>query len=149
MAFGSAGGGVYTNKKTVAAARQRLDKPRCLSIVTQRLPNLADTEIQALFEIDEGVRPDAFTDVGARQNFSAAANQQFQNPEWLWRQLDAVASPSQFAGRGVQLEHVESQDRGRITHGKLISLSCRAHCTAEVSVVIKGDISVTQDSSGR
>ena len=63
----------------------------------------------------------------ARQNFPAATNQQFQNPQRLRRQLDAIALPSQFAGRGVELEYVKSQNRGGFTHRKLMPHSRRVH----------------------
>ena len=65
---------------------------------------LADTKVQALFEVDEGVTPNALTDIGARQNFSAAAQKEFENLERLRRQLDAVAPFAELAGAGIELE---------------------------------------------
>jgi hypothetical protein len=55
------------------------------------------------------------------------ANQEFQNPQWLRRQLDAVPLPSQFAGGGVELEYVKSENSGRFTHRKLMLHSPRVH----------------------
>ena len=54
----------------------------------------------------------------AGHNFSAASNQQFQNPKGLRRQFDAVAAPPELAGSGVELEGVETKDRGGIHSSK-------------------------------
>jgi hypothetical protein len=64
--------------------RQRLDKMRRVGIVTQGLADLPDAEIQALLEVHKGViTPDVLADFGSRQDFSATAGQQFEQPERL------------------------------------------------------------------
>ena len=54
----------------------------------------------------------------ARHDFSAAANQQFENPERLRRQLDAVTVSSQLAATGIKLEYVETKDRSQVHSSK-------------------------------
>src|SRR5262249_61930310 len=99
---------------------------------------------------DEGiVTPDALTDLGARQDFSAAANQQFENAERLRRQLDAVAMFSELAGAGIELKGVETKDSGRFTHRKLMWRSGRVHGCAAAHCCTTDPISVPQVSDGR
>ena len=146
MAFGSASRRrFHGNQKTVAAARQRLDKAGRVGSIAQRLANLADTEVQTLFEIDEGVAPDALTDVGARQNFPAAANQQFQNPQWLRRQLDAVALPSQLAGRRCPARIRRISESWQIHSSKTHAVTQSASMDPEASQGTKHHISAAQD----
>src|SRR5262249_22554415 len=101
--------GVDGKKKTVAAARQRLDEPGGVGGVTQGLTDLADTEVQSLLKVDEGaLAPDALTDVGTTQNLSAAANQQLEELERLRRQLDAFAVSSKLARACIELKCIET-----------------------------------------
>jgi hypothetical protein len=77
--------------------------------VPERPANLADAEVQPLFEVHEGVAaPDVLPDLGARHDVAGAAHEQFQHLEGLRRQLDQVALVTELAPRRIEIERAET-----------------------------------------
>src|SRR6185436_7239692 len=108
----------HRHHEPVAAARQRLDEPRRVSRIAQRLTNLADAEVQPLLEVHERIAaPDVIADFPARDDLAAAAREELEHLERLRRQLDQVAALAKLASRRMQLERGKAQDE-TATHRK-------------------------------
>ena len=83
-------------------------------LVAQRAPDLADAEVQGLFEVDEGaVGPDLALDLLARQQAAGLAGQQRQHAEGLELHFDARARLPQLRAVEVQLERAKAEPAER------------------------------------
>ena len=120
--------------KSIPSPRQGLDEARLVGGITQRLPQFADGNIEALFEINEGfVGPQPFVKRLARDEFGGAFEQRRENLKRLLLQADPNPALAEFAGFEVQFEgckthHLRNLDR--ILHRNARNLpTFRSRCT--------------------
>ena len=92
----------------IAPPRHRLDEPRVLRGVAERLAEPVHRAVEAVIEVDEGVRrPEAGAQVVAADELALPLEQQPQDLDRTAAQPDPQASASQLARADVQLERPE------------------------------------------
>src|SRR5262249_40434248 len=110
------------HQKSIAASRQRLDVLRRLCIVTKRLANLTDAEIEALVKVDgRFIVPDRVADLAAGDDLATPCGEEREHAKRLRRQAHQITLFSQLATPRVELERREAEDgrsRNRHDHGK-------------------------------
>ena len=88
---------VHGRNEPVAAARDRLDKPRRFGRVAERFAQPVDHGVQPVIEIYEGVlRPESMSQFFAGDEFTRAFDQQCEGLKWLFLQVDARARLAQL-----------------------------------------------------
>ena len=102
-------------------SRQGLDKTWILRRIAQRLAQLADSRVQAVIEIDDGVVGlEALLQFLARDEFARALQQHRQNFEGLFLELDLRAVAAQLSRATIHFVDSEPNQvwkGGRIRHG--------------------------------
>jgi hypothetical protein len=82
-------GNFYGKKEAVPAAREGFDEVWMRSIISQRGPNLVDSEIDAAFEIDEGIAsPDVLMNLVPGDDLPCPLGKHQQHSELLRLELD-------------------------------------------------------------
>ena len=88
--------------ESVSSPWDSFDVLRGAGTVVQRLANAIDRFIQRLIEVNEGVSPDLFLDLLARDDFARPLGQHEQNPKRLFLKADKHATLAQLHGVAVQ-----------------------------------------------
>jgi len=91
--------------KPISPARQRLNVPRHIRLIPQRLPLLLDRGIHAMIEIDKCVRrPEPLPQLVARNKLSGMFQQNFKNLNRLPLQLQPDTTFAELSAPRVELE---------------------------------------------
>jgi hypothetical protein len=92
--------------ETVSQSGKRFDPMRRLGRIAKNGTDPLYSVIQAMVEIDEGIRwPERFLQLFSRDQVALSGQQHLQHLERLARQLDANAVLAQFVGAQVRIEH--------------------------------------------
>jgi len=95
----------YLGDKAVALLRKGLDITWRVGVVVECLTQLLNGGVEAVLEINEGVlRPEAFAEVVAGDDFAGAFQQDGQNFDRLAVEVELVAELEEFAGLGIELK---------------------------------------------
>src|SRR5207237_3779396 len=95
----------------VAAARQCLDEPRIVRIVTKGRAQPLRGGVQAVFEVDKrAVRPEAAGKFFAGHHIAWMLQHQAKDFEGLLLETDPVLPLSQLTGAHIQLERFEAEE---------------------------------------
>jgi hypothetical protein len=95
--------------KPIAAPRDGLNVPRLVCIVSQSRADLVDGEVDAAFEVDEGVvAPDVLVNFFAGDNLPRAFYQEQENGKLLRPEPDQVSALAQLTIRGIECEWAEA-----------------------------------------
>ena len=68
-----------THDEAIALARHRFHVPRCVGIVGERHAKFSHRRVEAGFEVDDGVRPQARCELLARDEFAGPEQQRLEN----------------------------------------------------------------------
>ena len=102
----------HWSDEPVAAARQRLNEPRHIGRIPERIAQPAHRGIQPVFEIDECLRrPQSLPQLLPGDEFAGTIQQRLENLKRLLGQIDADAGLPQFARANVQLECAKTDER--------------------------------------
>jgi hypothetical protein len=86
------------SSQSIPASRNGLDKPRVLSCVTERRPNLAYAVVHAVLEVDvRVVAPDDASDLLVRDDLAGPAREQSEQPSGLRLESCDRAVPAKLA----------------------------------------------------
>ena len=98
--------------ESIPTAGQGLDEPRSIRRVPQRIPQPADSRIQAVLKIDERLcRPETLPQLLASHEVARTIQQRLENLKWLFGKIDADAGLPQLARAEIQLERAKANDR--------------------------------------
>src|SRR5258705_6480 len=101
------------------AAGKRVDEPRGLRVVAQRLPDLVDAEVQAAVEVHERVlAPQLLADLLAGDDVARTAGQQEQDLERLGREVDGKAFAPDLSRSRVHFVDPEAESRRALGIGR-------------------------------
>ena len=99
----------HRSDESVAAAGQRLDEPRHIGRVPERIAQPANGSIQAVLEIDECLRrPQSLPQLLAGDEFAGTIQQRLENLKRLIGEIDPDAGLPQLARAQIQLETRQS-----------------------------------------
>ena len=97
------------SNEPVAPPRQGFNKLGRVGGVAECVPHFLDGCVQAVFEIDEGIRfPKPLAQVVTRDKFARPLEQRDEDLSWLLLKRDPSAVAEQLAGRLIQLESSKS-----------------------------------------
>jgi len=109
--------------ESVATTRHRLDEPRCIRRVSERIAQPANGGIQAVFKVDECFRrPQSLPQLLPCDELAGTLEQRLENLKRLIGQVDPDAALPQLTRAQVQLERAEADQ----------SIQSSAHCRSLV-----------------
>jgi hypothetical protein len=104
----------HWSDESVAAAGQRLDEPRHIGRVPERIAQPANRGIQAVLEIDERVfPPEALSQLLTGDQVAGMIQQRLENLKRLVGEIDPDTGLPQLARAQVQLERAKADERIR------------------------------------
>ena len=128
---------LYRRQELVAPSRQRLHEPRIRCGIPQRLPDLVDRCVQAVFEVNVGVGPDLFVKLLPGDHAPGLLKQQRQDLKRLLLQPHPPAVLAQLPRLEIHLEDAEAEDvlrMARAPHGLAHNSSCSSPTSCRPSV---------------
>src|SRR5262249_20338386 len=100
---------VDLSDEAIAAASNGFDITRLFCVISEGGPDLVDGEVDATFEVDEGVvAPDVPMDFFAGDDLSGALCQEQENGERLGPEAHEVAAFAQLTTGGIEREGAET-----------------------------------------
>ena len=101
----------HGSDESVAAAGQRLDEPRHIGRVPERISQPANRGIQAVLEVDECLgRPQSLPQLLAGNELAGTIQQRLEHLKRLFGKTDPDAALPQLAGPQIQLERAKADD---------------------------------------
>jgi hypothetical protein len=89
----------HLRNEAVAASGQSFNVARIVGRVSQRTPQLCDSDVDSLIEIAKAlIWPYSATQLFPRNNFAGALQQNLQQLQWLLLHLDPYARLAKFSG---------------------------------------------------
>src|ERR1700722_2679182 len=101
--------GIDGSEETISPARHGFDEPGILRRITEGVPQSPNGGVQAVIEIDEGVRrPEPVAQLLAGHDFAGLLQKLCQYLERLLLELDLQPLAAQFTGAQIELVYAET-----------------------------------------
>jgi hypothetical protein len=109
--FARWGGAVHRSNEAITAAGERLNKDRSVCRFAQRIAQPLDRGIQAMIEVNEGVRrPEFIAQFLSSNELSRPFQERRQYLKGLFLQFYLLSPLAQFPGVEIDLEGAEADD---------------------------------------